>query len=72
MTTPQWVTSGRCETSSCVEAAFVDDGVLIRNSVDPTGPVLRFTPEEWIAFVAGVRDGNFDFGLTTAPRSTAD
>jgi hypothetical protein len=67
-----WVRSGRCESSSCVEAVSVADSVLVRNSTDPSGPVLRFTEEEWIAFVGGVRDGDFDFGLTVAVPSTAD
>jgi hypothetical protein len=25
--------------------------------------MVHFTREEWIAFVGGVRDGDFDFGL---------
>jgi hypothetical protein len=36
---------------------------MVRNSTDPEGPVVRFTPEEWTAFVGGVRDGDFDFGF---------
>jgi hypothetical protein len=37
--------------------------VLVRNSTEPSGPVLSFTRTEWVAFVGGVRDGDFDFGL---------
>jgi hypothetical protein len=61
-----WVKSGRCDTNSCVEASFSPDGIVVRNSTDPGGPVVRFTQEEWIAFVGGVRDGDFDFGLVPA------
>ncbi|MFC0543807.1 DUF397 domain-containing protein [Kutzneria chonburiensis] len=48
-----------------VEVAFVPhtDGVTyvaMRNSAQPTGPVLVFTPAEWDAFVKGARDGEFD------------
>jgi len=32
----------------------------MRDSKDPDGPKLVFTPAEWAAFVAGVRDGEFD------------
>lgn len=32
----------------------------LRSSADPDGTVLVFTPSEWDAFVAGVRDGEFD------------
>ena len=33
---------------------------LMRDSKDPDGPVLAFTAAEWEAFVAGVKDGEFD------------
>jgi len=44
----------------CVEVADLDAGVrAVRDSKDPAGPALRFTPGEWAAFTAGVRDGEF-------------
>jgi hypothetical protein len=47
---------------NCVEVAGLPDGgIVVRNSRDPDGPVLRFTPDEWRAFLGGVRNG--DFGL---------
>lgn len=46
--------------SNCVEIAFVDGFVLLRDSKDPRGPVLTFIPAEWSAFVDGVQDGEFD------------
>jgi Domain of unknown function (DUF397) len=56
-----------------VEASANADGVLVRNSSDPGGPVVHFTPQEWTAFVGGVRDGDFDFGfLPAAGISTVD
>lgn len=58
-----WTKSRRCETSSCVEAKREGNVVVVRDSKDPNGPELLFTEEEWIAFVGGVRDGDFDFGL---------
>lgn len=46
---------------NCVEVSFADNGdVGVRDSKDPTGPVLEFTPTEWLAFTGGVRDGEFD------------
>lgn len=33
--------------------------VTIRHSADPTA-VIEFTAAEWTAFVAGVKDGEFD------------
>ncbi|MBK1786874.1 DUF397 domain-containing protein [Prauserella cavernicola] len=48
-----------------VEYTFVahTDGVTyvaLRQTSDPGGVVLIFTPSEWDAFLAGVRDGEFD------------
>lgn len=46
---------------ACVEVADLGNGHrAVRDSKDPSGPVLRFTPAEWAAFTAGVRDGEFD------------
>jgi hypothetical protein len=55
-----WKKSSRCEAAACVEVSFEGDEVLVRDSKNPNGPVLRFTREEWAAFTAGVRDGEFD------------
>ncbi len=47
--------------SNCVEVAQLPDAHIgIRDSKSPHGPVLRFTLDEWHAFTAGVRDGEFD------------
>lgn len=45
---------------ACVEVAMLDDAVAVRDSKDPDGPVLRFTPAEWAAFTAGVVAGEFE------------
>jgi hypothetical protein len=46
---------------NCVEVAHHPDGpVGVRDSKDPTGPILVFTPAEWAAFTGGVHDGEFD------------
>jgi hypothetical protein len=45
----------------CVEVADNLPGVVaVRDSKDPTGPVLTFTCEEWQAFLASAKDGEFD------------
>lgn len=47
--------------STCVEVAGNLSGIVaVRDSKDPDGPKLVFTPDEWRAFVAGVRSGEFD------------
>ncbi|WP_020628584.1 DUF397 domain-containing protein [Saccharomonospora halophila] len=51
--------------AATVEFAFLTQGdetthVALRRAGDPDGTVLVFTPSEWDAFLAGVRDGEFD------------
>ncbi|MDT4991436.1 MAG: hypothetical protein QOH97_1328 [Actinoplanes sp.] len=57
-----WQKSGRSNPSgNCVEcAALPEGGVAVRNSRDPGGPALIYTPAEIEAFILGVRDGDFD------------
>lgn len=57
---PQWRTARACSSGGCVEVAKVDGMFLFRDSKDPDGPVLRFTADEWMAFVKGVEAGDFD------------
>lgn len=46
---------------NCVEFAALDGGRLaVRNSRHPRGPALIYTRAEVAAFVAGVKDGEFD------------
>ncbi len=47
-------------TDNCVEVAFVDEAILLRDSTQPDGPVLVFNQGEWDAFVEGARLGEFD------------
>ncbi|MBB5916938.1 hypothetical protein BJY24_005850 [Nocardia transvalensis] len=45
----------------CVEVAFLGDGMVgVRDSKNPTGPALVFTPSEWDAFTATVQGGRLD------------
>jgi Domain of unknown function (DUF397) len=43
-----------------LEIGFAASEVLLRDSAKPNSPVLHFTPEEWRAFISGVRAGLFD------------
>jgi hypothetical protein len=40
---------------NCVQVAFIDDSVLVRDSKDPSGTVLSFSHSEWAAFLIGTR-----------------
>ena len=57
-----WQKSARSNPSgNCVEcAALPGGGVAVRNSRDPEGPALLYTPAEIEAFILPVRDGDFD------------
>jgi hypothetical protein len=47
--------------NSCVEIGHAaDGGIGVRDTKQHgRGPVLEFSPAEWQAFLAGVRDGEF-------------
>ena len=58
----RWRKSARSSAQgNCVEVARLSGaGVAIRNSRHPQGPALVFTGAELDAFLAGVKDGEFD------------
>ncbi len=43
--------------SNCVEVADHDSRVMVRDTKDRNGPVLRFTPDAWRRFAAQVVKG---------------
>jgi Domain of unknown function (DUF397) len=54
-----WHKSGFSVGGHCAEVAFDDDAVLVRHS-RYGNPALVFSPEEWVAFIKGVKAGEFD------------
>ena len=60
LATPNWTKSSHSGNNGCVEVAHGDEQIAVRDSKDPSGPMLLFTPREWRAFLDGVRDGEFD------------
>jgi hypothetical protein len=58
--------SASAVTGNCVELApLPNGGVAVRDSKDQHGPVLKFTKDEWAAFVSGMTAGEFE-SLTSA------
>jgi hypothetical protein len=55
----KWRKSTRCDSASCVEVAFVNGSVGMRDSKVADGPILRLSEQSWASFVAGVRAGDF-------------
>jgi Domain of unknown function (DUF397) len=60
LSTAKWRKSSFSGTNGCVEIAFVEGQVAVRDSKQRYGPVLLFTAHEWTAFLAGARVGEFD------------
>ena len=54
--------------SNCVEVAFTRQSVHVRHSRRPDGLALSFTLAEWEAFLAGVRNEEFDLQSPEGPR----
>ena len=45
---------------NCIEVADgMGEAIPVRDSKDPSGPVLAFTREAWQAFITDVRAGRF-------------
>lgn len=57
----RWFKSSKSTASKeCIEVAHLDSGAVgVRDSKNPTGPALIFTPAEWDAFVTSARKGDF-------------
>ncbi|MBB5917468.1 hypothetical protein BJY24_006380 [Nocardia transvalensis] len=58
----RWFKSSRSATGrDCVEVAHLPEGkVGVRDSKNPDGPALIFTPSEWDAFTTDIRSGGFN------------
>ncbi len=62
LTNAKWVKSSYSGDNGgeCVEVASLSsNGMAVRDSKRPYGPVLRFTGAEWDAFRNGVKNGEF-------------
>lgn len=62
----RWQKSTRSDSNGgqCVEVGPLADGsgrVAVRHSRHPEGSFIVYTRAEWDAFLAGARDGEFDF-----------
>jgi hypothetical protein len=53
-----WRSSTASGPDNCVEAATISGSVLVRDSANRQGPVLRFSPTVWSAFVRHARADN--------------
>ena len=57
----RWVkASASGGTGDCVEMRRNGEGIEVRDSKDPDGPTLLYTPSEFAAWLDGARKGEFD------------
>jgi hypothetical protein len=62
LTSAEWRKSSRSGDNggNCVEVARNLPGIVaVRDSKDPDGPKLLFSPEDWRTFTASVKAGRF-------------
>ena len=64
MLTPEWSKSSfSSSNANCVEARASADGIVaVRDSKNPSGPVLQFSADSWQAFVTSVKAGRLGTG----------
>jgi hypothetical protein len=55
-----WLKAQASGAGGCVEIASMVGGIALRDSKDPEGPILVYTPTEFSAFLEGARNGEFD------------
>ena len=59
--TPAWIKAKSSTVDGqCVELAQIDEGIAVRNSRHPEGPVLIYTKAEFQAFLQGAQNGEFN------------
>jgi hypothetical protein len=52
----QWRTSSYSGSNgNCVQVAVADPVIAVRDSTDPDGPALGFTPDQWRTFTGPVK-----------------
>ena len=61
----QWIRSRMCSADGCVEVAHLPGGhVALRDSKDISKAAHVFDGEEWAAFIAGAKNGEFDLPVS--------
>ena len=66
MPTPGFKISSYCMGGGCVAVAAESDGTVVvadSKTVADGGPRVSFTAAEWDAFIAGVKNGEFERGV---------
>jgi hypothetical protein len=62
-----WRKSSLSGQNGCVEVAAAGQLIAVRDSKNPEGGHLMYNAQEWRAFLAGVRNGEFDYLAPASP-----
>ena len=58
----QFRASSRCSKGACIEVApLPEGGAAVRDTKDRSQRTLVLAADEWADFLAGVKNGQFDF-----------
>jgi hypothetical protein len=55
-----WRRATFCQSGECVEVARQNGMIAMRDSKEASAGVLRYSAEEWLSFVRGIKAGEFD------------
>ena len=55
-----WRKSTRSREHECVEAAFLPESTLVRDSKNPEAGHVAVSAGQWRSFLAGVKSGRYD------------
>jgi Domain of unknown function (DUF397) len=62
MSGADWRKSRRSvNNGACVEVASARAAVMVRDSVDPSGPMIQYPARSWQAFIAATKTSGRDF-----------
>jgi hypothetical protein len=65
-----FIRSSFCQHGNCVEVAASPEGeIAVRDAKNTQMGALHYTADEWLAFVRGVKAGEFDFDLIPVEES---
>ena len=55
-----WRVARDCDAGTCIGVAPHRGMIVIGDTKNPDGPVLSYSHDEWVAFVKGIGQGDFD------------
>jgi len=60
-----WLRSSSCASNGCLEVAFTEREVKMRNSNTPEDAIISCDHAEWLAFIVAAKAGEFDLDFVS-------